>query len=1636
MLPFSDITTEWFTGAFGKPTPVQEAAWPQIAAGRDALVSAPTGTGKTLSAFLVFIDRLSELARRGELKPELYVVYISPLRSLAADIRENLRKPLDGVSRLEIQRGRSGAGSVHESIRHGDIIYDPDVGGDKAAGGSISGGGGDNSYFVGFSDRGEKTAGRKLPGRKPRSEKRSYDGFSRSDDFPGAAQISIGVRTGDTVASDRRAMFKNPPPILITTPESLYILLTSLSGIRMLRTAGAVIVDELHALIDTKRGAHLILSLARLDALHGTPLQRIGLSATIEPPGAAAEYLSANGARVIAPKSDKAIELTVKSAMPESGVLPQGTIWPEIAREVYKTCDGTRCVIAFVESRTHAERLAYQVNLIAGDGFALTHHGSVSKERRVQAEQALREGKLRLLCATSSMELGIDVGDIDRVIQIGCPRTVSSTLQRLGRAGHNPGRVSVMRIFPRTPAEGLMCGVTAELARNGVIEPANPPKYCLDVLAQHLVSMAAVGEYEIDDVLKVTARAYPFAKVTAEQVRKLLEMLAGDFEHGLEIPARPRLLYDRINGRVRGDPYSRLLALSAGGTIPDRGLFAVRGENGVRYGEVDEEFVFEARVGDKFLLGAFAWRILSIGRDEVVVTQSGVEGVQPPFWKGEIGGRALYTGLSYGKLMRALSDAAIAVKDDMEADGARAWDKNRPPDLLDLELRKLGLDKMASDGAKDIILRQVEATGALPDDKTIIVEHFQNEVAENQLVIHSIFGRKINSPLALLARESARHMLGADVGVYDDDDGILLFPVGGKALPDNLLYTIDPAAAKRVLEALLPSTPLFSMSFRYNAARAMMMGVRKRGRQPLWIQRQKGAKLLDQYIAEKDHPLIWETKRECVENYWDVPGLETILNGIRSGAIAVREVYTYRPSPLSLPLRRAVESELMYDYTPTSPRVGELTRAAVETVIAEGRAITPGQEELDAAGRRERKFADEHQLHALLMTEGDQLAGEAEAPIEWFEELAREGRALYIEPGLWIAAEHAGEYKTAFEGIYNFDWMNAGDGVRGAGGGFSDNDALSPSKGYIDNDALSSSKGYSDNDALSPGGLLDNDGIIGAGSISASGGLRDDAISVDGAREHIVRRALRYHGGHTQSQIADRYGWPDAVAGAALDNLIANGGIVCDGDIYYHSEVYEFARRKTILARRAVIHTQPPERYAALLAERAARAGRDSGTPVERVLSTLHSLRGQRYPAAVWESVLFPWRISGYRPELLDNALTRGEYFWHIENDMTLAFYAVDDMNWDSVEIIDSADETGGAVTIDPAGKTGRAEIIDPIGKTGSADITSGARAASKSWFEAPTAPEKDLISQNIGAAAPDADETIILGALQKRGALFTQGLTAALGGKSPYDALLSLVGKGLVRSDGFMPVRQLLERDKLQGASVRQRARARAQMLTSGRWELARGAGRPPMEEQLVRAFENALILCRETAAGLPWLKALEILRVWEYTGQVRRGYYVEGLSGAQFVREEDFAYVTAALARTDSPMVWLPAQDPAQPWGKSLPHMPGRAFMNLPGSVVCLRGGLPIMVFERQGQTLRVLGEVLETGAPAEAPVGYSEHETPIEALIEALKNFVSLYTRRRLYSSRRNLTVKNYPPEMEGALISAGFTRYIQDYVLYRK
>jgi len=1388
---FDKETADWFRETLGEPTLVQKEAWPAIAEGGHVLVSAPTGTGKTLCAFLVFLNRLKKLAAEGCLKQELQLIYVSPLKSLAADIRENLKRPLIGI----------GGGEL----------------------------------------------------------------------------ITAAVRTGDTTARERRQMIRRPPHILITTPESLYLLLTSKTGQNMLCTAGAIILDELHALIDTKRGAHLMLSLARLDVLCGKPLQRIGLSATLSPLSEAAAYLAPEPVSIVAPSMNKKVELQILGSYVDLGKRKKDPVWQELSELVYRYCQGKRSVIAFVEGRRYAEKLAYYVNLIGGEDFARVHHGSLSKEQRQETEQLLREGRLRLLCATSSMELGIDVGEIDQVLQVGCPRTISSTMQRLGRAGHDPFRTSVMYLFPRTAAESVLCGMTSELARKGLVEKVNPPEGCLDVLAQHLVSMAAFKSYTLDEVMEILPRAWPFRRVAKEDVKAVLKMLAGDYEHEQDVPARPRVLYDRLHEKVEGDGYSRMLAISAGGTIPDKGLYTVKTEEGVKVGEADEEFVYETRKGDRFILGSFGWKVVHIGRDTVTVTQAPVEGARLPFWKGELKGRGRETGEAFGRILRSLQEA----EESGRLNGA---------------LARLGLDESAAMLASGYLKRQMEATGTLPDDRTIIAEHFKDQSGNSQLMFHSVFGRRINAPLSLLAAQLIRSEMGIEAGSVDEEDGFLLYSYGDKPLPEGVLGRLSPERTEAILSAMLPETPLFQMAFRYNCGRALMMGVRKNSRQSLWMQRIRSAEMMEQVAGKKDHPLIRETKQECMRQLWDAEGVRDLLYEIRSGLIAVREIYTDTPSPMSLPLQWAQEAAVMYDYAPTPRKI----HAMVEEALQEKKEwILPEEKELSRTGARKKLPEDEKQLHSLLMAEGDLAAGELDmaenALAEWLEKLAAEGRALYLEPGLWIAAEQEAEYRA----------------------------------------------------------ILNEPGTSGGRERS-----RPDADGWNGSEQdaarRIVRRMLRYRGAANAAQTAQRYGWRKEDARDVLEALCGRKEAVEQDGVYYHAELYERARARTMRNRREEISTRPAGAYAALLLSRI----RHMAPPEEGLRAALPSLTGIALPAAFLEDLLLPVRVKNYQKKLLDELLSTGEYFWYMEEGGKICLESTDRIDWDR---------------------------------------------------------EPEAVRGEFPGALSEK-ERLLVETLSGRGASFIQALGGALNGERPHEILFSLMEKGIVNADSFAPVRLLMNRKKLERSAARQRVGARVKAFYTGRFDLVRPRRPFTVQEQMTICFDRYLILCRETAAacGLSWPEALSLLRVQEYTGQVRRGYFVEGLSGAQFIRKEDFEGITARLENPGKELLWLNAADPMQPWGKLLPHGQDRAFTNVPGTAVAFRGGIPEAVFERQGKTLRVF-------------------ET--KGLSEILELFADDFQKGRIYASKKRIVVTDYPAAAADALSGSGFKREMQDYVLYR-
>ncbi|MDL2301620.1 DEAD/DEAH box helicase [Lachnospiraceae bacterium OttesenSCG-928-D06] len=1388
---FSNETNEWIQSTFGEATLVQKEAWPFIAAGHHVLVSAPTGTGKTLSAFLVFIDKLKEQSRKGQLKEELLLIYVSPLKSLAGDIRENLNRPLQGISAKEEQ-----------------------------------------------------------------------------------VEIRVGIRTGDTIPKDRQRMIKHPPHILIITPESLYLMLTSKKGQKILETAKAIIIDELHVMIDTKRGAHLMLSIARLDKLCGKPLQRIGLSATIEPLTLAAEYLSPDPVIIVAPKMEKKIRIQINGTMAMGGRRKRDPLWDNLAKAVYRQCLTKNSVIAFCEARRFAEKLAYYVNEISEEGFAKVHHGSLSKEQRLEVEEELRAGKLRLLCATSSMELGIDVGDIDLVLQIGCPRTISGTMQRLGRSGHNPNRVSVMEMYPRTPLESMFCGMTAEAARAGGVELAAPPKLCLDVLAQHLVSMSATATYDVSEVLPITKRTYSFSEITVEDLRDILCMLSGDYEHRQEIPVRPRLIYDRIHDRVSGDIYSRMLATAAGGTIPDKGMYHVKTKDGVKLGELDEEFVYESRLGESFLLGAFAWRIIGQDKDTVLVEQTGIEGAKLPFWKGELKGRSYQASLIFASKLEELNEAA-------------------KQGTLKERLAEMGLDREAQNSTADFITRQMQATGDLPAKKRIIVEHFKDQSGVHQLMVHAMYGRRVNAPLSLLMQQAAMRVCEAHVACVDEEDGFLLYPYDGQPMPERLLYEIKKENAREILEAILPGTPAFSMTFRYNAGRALMMGMKQNGRTPLWLQRIRSTQMMEYLLAYKNHPLIRETKRECLEELWDIEGLLLVLEGIECGDIEVREIWVNTPSPMSLPLQWQVEAAEMYSYAPTTEGI----RKAVYEELSAVQMLQPSAKELELVSKRSKTPENEEELHRMLMMEGDFVAGEVSVPVLWLESLAKQGRTLYIEPGLWIAAEQEELYRDAFSG---------------------------------EADSLKSLK-------------------------------------------NIVRRMLYYRGGKQISEISLRYFIKEERVKTLLEELILEDGVVLDKGMeegveknrYYHKKLYTKARNATIHQMRSQGKTQKPECYSALMARRLQPILAEGE---ELFVKVLEGYLGKVFPISLWEEVIFPGRIKNYRESMLDKLLSQGLFFWKAEKE-GITFFSYEEVDYDKVQ--------------------DREEI------------------------------EKKLTTE----------EMILYKELQKRGASFLQALGKVAENFDPQEVLFQLAQKGLVYADSFGPARKLTAKkphtDKEKKSHLKQRIQVRAKLLSDGRWDLIPDLKPLNREGMIKRLFLDNVILCRETflkslgeydnsiKEELNWSRVLEVLRIWEYTGKVRRGYFISGMSGAQFVLSEEYERITLELERKTG-ICWINASDPLQMWGKTLPHKEGRNFINVPGTMVALFHGDVVAVMERQGKVLRVFD--------------YQSFE-------EVMKAFVQGFQNKSIWPKQKRLIIKEYEKEGSEALKKAGFIKEMQDYVLYR-
>ncbi|MEA2478062.1 MAG: ATP-dependent helicase Lhr and Lhr-like helicase, partial [Actinomycetota bacterium] len=951
---FSPTTRAWFEGSFEAPTPAQIGAWDAISSQKNALVVAPTGSGKTLAAFLWSLDRLAAELQPSE-KDRLRVLYVSPLKALAVDIERNLRAPLYGM--------RAMAGRNQQAL----------------------------------------------------------------------ADISVGIRTGDTPQEERRRFATHPPDILITTPESLFLLLTSRAR-DALKNVETVIIDEVHAVAGTKRGAHLALSLERLDALLEKPAQRIGLSATVRPPEEIARWLGGrHEVEIVQARSDKAFDLRV--VVPVEDLTELGTaleepasgsaaaaearhsIWPHVDERLLELIKEHHSTIVFANARRLAERLCARLNELAGEEVARAHHGSVSKEQRLQIEEDLKAGRLPAVVATSSLELGIDMGAVDLVVQVESPDSVASGLQRIGRAGHHVGAVSRGVFFPKFRGDLLETALVVERMKEGAIEAIAYPRNPLDVLAQQIVAMTAMDDWKVDELFDLVSGAAPFADLPRSALDSVLDMLSGRYPSDEFAELRPRLNWDRTTDILTGRTNAQRLAVTSGGTIPDRGLFGVFmvGDKSPRVGELDEEMVYESRVGETFILGASTWLIEEITHDRVIVSPAPGRPGKMPFWHGDAPGRPVELGRALGGFMRELSR--------MDADKKRA------------RLVTAGLDDHAVTNLIAYLDEQKEATGILPDDRTLVVERFRDELGDWRVCIHSVFGAQVHAPWAQAIESRIAQSLGIEVQCIYTDDGIVVrLPESDDAIPASSIV-IDPEEVEDLVVESVGTSALFASRFRECAARALLLPKRRPGtRTPLWQQRQKSAQLLQVASRFGSFPIMLETFRECLQDVFDLPALIDLMGGIQRREVRVVEVETQQPSPFASSLQFGYVSAFMYEGdAPLAERRAQalsLDRSLLAEIMGRDELrelIDPAalaELELDLQRLSEAfKIRDVDGLHDALRGLGDLSTDEvaarsvdsstAASMLDELEQTRRTARTRVAGEPRWIAAEDAGRIRDA-----------------------------------------------------------------------------------------------------------------------------------------------------------------------------------------------------------------------------------------------------------------------------------------------------------------------------------------------------------------------------------------------------------------------------------------------------------------------------------------------------------------------------------------------------------------------------------------------------------------------------------------------
>jgi ATP-dependent Lhr-like helicase len=1453
---FGDATRAWFEAAFAEPTPAQVGAWSAISAGRHALVVAPTGSGKTLSAFLWSIDRLHREPASGT-----RVLYVSPRMALAVAVGRSLGAPLHGIR--------------HTAERLGETV----------------------------------------------------------------PAVRVGVRSGDTPAGERRKLVSSPPDILITTPESLFLMLTSQAR-ETLRHVETVIVDEVHAVAGTKRGAHLAVTLERLDALLEKPAQRIGLSATVRPVEEVARFLGGQQpVDVVAPPTEKRWDLSV--VVPVEDMLnPAGpgsaeecdegegsgtggatqSMWPHVEHAVADLINAHRSTIVFANSRRLAERLTARLNEIAAGVtddepgspaqvmaqsgvsrlplsdrglapqppgsaeavIAKAHHGSVSKEQRALIEDDLKRGVLPAVVATSSLELGIDMGAVDLVVQIESPPSVASALQRVGRAGHQVGEVSRGVLFPKHRGDLAQTAVAVERMREGGIEALRLPTNPLDVLAQQVVAATAMDAWDVDQMYDLFRRTASFASLPRSAYEATLDLLAGRYPSDEFAELRPRIVWDRVAGQLTGRPGAQRLAVTSGGTIPDRGLFGVFlvGEGtGRRVGELDEEMVYESRVGDVFALGATSWRIEDITHDRVLVTPApGIPG-RLPFWKGDSLGRPAELGAAVGALTREL----VAM----------------PPAQARARLETAGLDEYAATNLLTHLSEQVEATRLLPSDVAIVVERFRDELGDWRLVIHSPYGTPVHAPWALAINARMRERYGVDgQAVASDNDIVVRVPDTDAEPPTGELIVFEPDEIEQIVTDEVGGSALFASRFRECAARALLLPRRDPGRRsPLWQQRQRAAALLEVAARYPSFPIVLEAVRECLQDVYDLPGLLAVVRGIDQRSISVSDVATQQPSPYARDLLFGYVAQFVYEG---------------DSPIAERRAAALALDQgllAELLGRAELRELLDPDVLAEVESELQRLAEDRHAKdAEAIADLLRLLGPLTLEE---IEARSSCDVPEAVSLLT--DQRRVTEVRIGS----------VPHQVAIED----------------VGRLRDALGVpVPPGTPEVFADPVEDPLG------DLVARYARTHGPFETADVAARLGLGPAVVRQTLQRLAGQGRVLegefrptGSGSEWCDAEVLRKLRRRSLARLRHEIEPVPPAALARFL-QAWQHVGESGPGPrgADGVLAVVDQLAGCPVPASALEPLILAARVRDYEPSMLDELTSTGEVLWAGHG----ALPGAD--GWVSLHLADQAPLT---------------------------------------LPEAAPFDHSELHQQVLDALAPG-------------GAWFFRQLATTLGGtdRQLTEVLWDLVWAGRIGNDTLAPLRARIRggTHKQKSPSPRVRASLRTARApapeTAGRWTILPARDVDPTRRAHAAAEglldRHGLVLrgavANERVAG-GFAAVYKVLSAFEDSGRCRRGYFVEGLGAAQFAtpgavdRLRTFADAFDPVTAKDDTKpnaVALAATDPANPYGAALPwpqtgegHRPGRKA----GALVVLVDGTLVCYVERGGRTLLTFTEDPDHLTPA---------------------------------------------------------------------